>query len=466
MSEQEDQPLNGDLNGHERTSHGGSEKERRGKGLRDHPLRLVLNNEVHTRPSERLVAPVRASLLAMLSGEGSGENDRHHLEKLCDWAGVPRPPEGATHYSASFGSFQLKWERHTEFSSWTVFRPAPPTGHVLVDPFLDPAIKALPDEWLEDLPGERMVAIHVAVLSPDGPEPSSNMLSALFGSDHYVATRIAGRAATAWTDFRIHGDGFSRILVCDHNMTPPQAGRIVQRLLEIETYRVLALLALPAARTALPRIGQIEAGLAQLTARMADLTNLEDEREQLERLTRLAAQTEGIASETAYRFGAARAYYQLVQKRIEELRELRIEGVPTVGEFMDRRLAPAIRTCEAVEGRIEVLSQRIARASNLLRTRVEIQVEGQNAELLRSMDRRAHLQLRLQETVEGLSVVAISYYLVGIIGYAAKGLKGAGLGVDPDLMVGLMIPLVLGLVWGGVRRIRRVLTKGDGHAGT
>ncbi len=429
--------------------------------LKNHALRVTLTNEVHTRPPEVLSTPVRATMLAMLSGEGASEADRLHLEKLCDWAGVPRPPAGATHYSGSFGSFRLKWERHTEFSTWTIFRPnaAAPAG-VLVDPFLEPALNAVPKDWLADLPGELMVGVHVAVLDAESPEPSANMLAAMFGSPSYIGTRISGRAATAWTDFRIHGDGFSRILIADHAMTPNQAGRVVQRLLEIETYRVMALLALPVARGVLPRIGPIEADLADLTTRIATLRGLDDERELLDRLTLLAAQTEQIAAETAYRFGAARAYYNLVEKRIVELREIRIEGLPTVGEFMDRRLAPAIRTCEAVESRLQALSQRVARASDLLRTRVEIAVEGQNAELLLSMDKRAQLQLRLQETVEGLSVVAISYYLVGIVGYAAKGLKGLGMKVDPDLLVGLMIPIVIAFVWSGVRRIRKVITGG------
>ncbi|MGF7173098.1 DUF3422 family protein [Azospirillum doebereinerae] len=428
--------------------------------LKDHALRLALTNEVHARPPESLSAPVRATMLAMLSGEGAADTDRRHLEALCDWAGVARPPQGATHHSASFGSFRLKWERHTEFSTWTVFRPSAMPAGALVDPFVEPAVNALPREWLHGLPGELMVGVHVAVLDADTPEPSPNMMAAMFGSESYVGSRIAGRSATAWTDFRIHGDGFSRVLVSDHSMTPRQTGRVVQRLLEIETYRVMALLALPMARGVLPRINPIEADLADLTTRIATLGGLQDERDLLDRLSLLAAQTEQIAAETSYRFGAARAYHELVEKRIEELREIRIEGIQTVREFMDRRLTPAIRTCEAVEQRLNSLSQRVARASNLLRTRVEIAVEGQNAELLQSMDRRAHLQLRLQETVEGLSVVAISYYLVGIVGYAAKGLKGFGLKVDPDMLVGLMIPVVIAFVWSGVRRIRKVITGG------
>ncbi|HYG91045.1 MAG TPA: DUF3422 domain-containing protein [Azospirillum sp.] len=424
--------------------------------LREHALRVPLTNEVHARPPEALRPPVRATLLAMLSGEEAGERERRHLEQLCDWAGVARPAAGATHYSGSFGSFRLKWERHTEFSTWTVFREG-----AFADPFADPALNALPCDWLAGLAGELMVGIHVAVFDAGAPELTPAQLAGLFGSDAYVGSRVTGGSATAWTDFRIHGDGFSRVVIADHSMSPRQAGRIVQRLLEIEVYRMMALLALPMARGVLPRIGAIERELAELTALIAALAGPEDERGVLDKLTRLSAQTEQISAESAYRFGAARAYHELVERRIGELREQRIEGLQTVAEFMDRRLTPAIRTCEAVQGRLETLSQRLARASHLLRTRVEIAVEGQSAELLKSMDRRAHLQLRLQETVEGLSVVAISYYLIGIVGYAAKSMKGFGWKGDPDVVVGLMIPVVLFLVWTGVRRIRKVL---GGHS--
>ena len=52
--------------------------------------------------------------------------------------------------------------------------------------------------------------------------------------------------------------------------------------------------------------------------------------------------------------------------------------------------------------------------------------EGFQTNLLGAMNRRQQLQLRLQATVEGLSVAAITYYIVGLVGYAAKGLKEGG----------------------------------------
>jgi uncharacterized membrane-anchored protein len=180
------------------------------------------------------------------------------------------------------------------------------------------------------------------------------------------------------------------------------------------------------------------------------------ERRLLDRLMALAAEVERITAAADYRFGATRAYHALVERRIAELREQRIApGVPTLGETMDRRLAPAMRTCAATAGRLAALAERLARSANLLRTRVDVALEQQNHQLLTSMDRRAHLQLRLQATVEGLSVAAISYYVIGLLGHVFEAARHAGAPLDPEVATGLAVPFVLGAVWLLVRRIRR-----------
>ncbi|MEJ2026475.1 MAG: DUF3422 domain-containing protein [Limibacillus sp.] len=192
---------------------------------------------------------------------------------------------------------------------------------------------------------------------------------------------------------------------------------------------------------------------------MGALENTEDEKNLLADLTNLAGELEQAAAATNYRFGAARAYHALVSKRIEELRESRLEGYQQFGEFMDRRLAPAMRTCEAVAQRMESLSERLARASQMLRTRVDIQLEEQNRNLLHSMDRRARLQLRLQETVEGLSIAAVTYYGVGLIAYLAKGLKQTGLAVPVEIILAVSVPVIAGSALLVVRRIRRIVSR-------
>ena len=216
-------------------------------------------------------------------------------------------------------------------------------------------------------------------------------------------------------------------------------------------------LALPLARETGPRIAQIDHRLAELTQRINDLDGLEGERILLDELMRLSGEIEAITASTVYRFSATEAYYPLIGARFAKLREERVKGYSTLGEFLDRRLAPAMRTCESVAVRQEILARRVARAANLLRTRIDITLERQNRDLLASMDQRARLQLRLQKTVEALSVAAITYYLVSLVGYALSALRSSGVEVDVGLVRGLSIPVFAVLAWLGMRWARRAI---------
>jgi uncharacterized membrane-anchored protein len=418
----------------------------------EHAMRQILVDEVHARPFESLRAPARASHMAWLTGEGAAAADRAHLADLCRRFDAVPPSDGANHYSADLGPFRCRWERHSEFTSYTFICDGASKA-----PFEAAVTDLVPMDWLEHCPGELLVACHVAFEGKGKTPDGADRLHRYFAADSLAGSVMAGGNARAWTDFRLHEDGFGRFLVRDAGLRARQAGRLVQRLLEIETYRLLALLALPLARAAGPDISAAASELTAITDRMTRLEDLEDQRSMLEQLTGLAARMERLASGNTYRFSAATAYYALTEKRIAGVREERIEGLQTIGEFMERRLAPAMRSCQAIATRQDRLAERIARATSLLRTRVDIAMEEQNRNLLRSMDRRAKLQLRLQETVEGLSVAAISYYLVGLVGYAAKGAAAAGLAVPVDLVTGLSIPAVIALVWYAVRRIRRRL---------
>lgn len=422
--------------------------------VREHPLRMALVNETHARPFLALVAPVRASHLAMMSGEGGVAADRAHLIALCERYGVGHPPDGANHYVAAFDGFTLKWERHTEFCTWTFLKSG-----AFVEPFAENAISLAPAEWVDSIPGERLVAIHAAMIERTQSAPAADLLGRWLHMDFLAGSTVAGGAASVWTDFRVHADGFGRIVLHDRGLGERQAGRLVQRLLEIETYRTMALLALPVARATGPKIGNADRELLAVMDAMGGASNIAEQRALLDRLTNVSADIERATGAAEYRFGAARAYGELVDKRIAEMRETRIEGLQTYREFMDRRFQPALRTCEATAERLARMSMRLTRAGALLRTRVDIAVEAQNQDLLASMDRRAQLQLRLQETVEGLSVAAITYYLVGLCGYLFRALETAGVRLDKDIATGVAIPIVAVAVWYGLRRYRKSLVK-------
>lgn len=426
-------------------------------GITPHPLRDELDQEFHARPFERLKTPSLISHLALLSGPGRTaiDRDRAHVARLCNHYGVMPPTPDAVHLSVDCGPLRLKWERHSEFSAYTLIASVDDD----TEPFADPPTQRLPPQWLAGLAGELLVATHLDLRREPNPPPILEQLQTLLGAGLLNGCRAADDAATVWSDFRIHPDGFTRILVLDRGLRETQAGRLVQRLLNIETYRIMAMLAFPLARQTGPEITRIEERLADLTAHMNQQAGLEQDHALLAELSELAAEMERIIAATTYRFGASRAYDTLVERRIAELRETRLPSVQTLREFMDRRLAPALRTVASVRERQESLSTRISRAANLLRTRVDVALEQQNRDLLQSMNQRAQLQLRLQETVEGLSVVVLSYYLVGLVSYAVKALNKLGLPLNPELATGLAIPVVIVAVGWGMRRIRRNLAR-------
>ncbi len=418
----------------------------------DHPARVLLSNEGHARPPEALVPPVRISYIVLL-----GDEDLEPLNDLCERYGADRPAVDARHFSADFGPFRLRYERHSEFSRYMFV--AQSTGRNL---FEKTALDDVPADWLELLSGALMIATHVEFVDQDETAMDEDVIAnKYFSGNALVGSKIAGGKGRAFTDFRIHVGGFSRVLIEDLGMTPRQRGRFVQRLLEIDTYRLLALLAFPLARDLLPFLSTREDQLTGIANAMLQV-KVEDEPKLLERLTELHAEVVRTHAESNFRFSAAAAYSALVARRIKELREQRIEGLQTFEEFTQRRLAPAMETCASTSRRLDELSNQVARAMQLLSTRVDLTRERQNQALLESMDRRARLQLRLQKTVEGLSIAAITYYVVGLVGYAFNGLQASGFTfVDPAVAVAVSIPIVAAIAAIAVVRVRASIEKHD-----
>ena len=417
-----------------------------------HPQRRELNDEVHARPAGALRAPARISYLALLAPPSHRDEEWRLVRELAARHGAIAPSARATHFAADLGAFTLRFERHGEFARYTFV--APVAGP---EPFEPPALEAVPPDFVRALPGRVIVAAHGALIA-DAPDTADYdaVAARWFEGNALIGSGVGDDAAIALTDFRIRSDGFSRFLVLDRRTSPRQAGRIVQRVLEIDTYRMMALLALPVARDLSPFFTDCDRELSQVTA-VLDSAGHEDEAALLDRLTWLEAQIQTRTADSEYRFSAAAAYYEIVQRRIAELRERRLPGLQTFGEFTERRLAPAMNTCRTAASRQEALSRRVGRANQLLATHVSITRERQNQALLESMDRRSKAQLRLQQTVEGLSVAAITYYVVGLIGHAVGGLDALGYRVPLELVLGLSIPIVAGLAAVGIRRIRRAI---------
>ncbi|WP_022723301.1 DUF3422 family protein [Rhodopseudomonas sp. B29] len=417
--------------------------------LSPHPLRAVVLGEVHARPFTAITVPARVLHFAFDTSGTRAAADRAAMTSFCESRGLQPPVAGEKHHRAKLGTTIVRWEQHSEFTTYTWELPADPEGA----PFYPDASSLASPMQLLPQPGPLLVAIDLHLMTEDPPRTAPERL--FDRASLAVAENSDGMAVFA-TDFQPGPSGFVRVLVLDRGMTPERAGALVQRVLEVETYRTLALLGLPEAQRLAPSIAASERRLAEVTAAMRKSGDLAMNNRMLEELTELAADVEAGAAASLYRFGASRAYDEIMNGRLATLGERKVGGLPTWSSFLARRMKPAMRTCATTEARQSDLSLKLARAANLLRTRVDVELEHQNQELLKSMNARTRLQLRLQTTVEGLSTAAITYYVVGLFGYMVKGAAEAGkLKVDPNLLIALFVPIAAFSIWWTVRSIRK-----------
>jgi len=391
----------------------------------DDALRRTLHNEIHARPSARVRLPALIAYVAVLNDGVSREQELAHLQGLPGHADLTLAQLQGNFLRLRCDGFTVKWERHTEFTRYSIVQSLPAHadwGAVL--PGLAPHV-ATGTDWLRHLPGQTVAAIELAML-PVGLTPPDWLpqAQAWLGTGAIIGSRMGNTSegqphSCLLTHFRIGEDGFERMLVlAPADMPEGRAGRISQRVLELETYRLMALRGLPVAKQLSPVLAQAEAQLADITARLE--RKQDGDQSLLDDLVGLAARVERATAEHGYRFSATRAYDRLVSERIAELRERPLPGTQTVGEFMQRRLSPAMATVAATSQRLSALSERVSRTSALLRTRVDIATEAQNQQLLEKLTRGQDLQLRLQSTVEGLSIAAISYYVVSLLLYGPR----------------------------------------------
>ncbi|HKB55701.1 MAG TPA: DUF3422 domain-containing protein [Ramlibacter sp.] len=420
-----------------------------------YPQRVALHNEIHARPPEAMTAPLAISHIVMLITAAERDASREHLCAILRDHHLPPPDAQTTHVRVNVAGVRLRWELHTEFVSWTFSRPlagAAPGGAAPTT-----ALQEVPQEWLSVLPGQWLAGLHLWVLAAE-ENSDRPPVPGLLAEGSLVGSRVADGLAEVYTDFALHGDGFSRmvLLAGRDEISPRRLGRLVQRLLEIDTYRMAGLLGLPVARETGAALAVAERELSALAGAIRG-AGREQEPQLLDSLTKLASGVESQYAASHARFSASGAYFELVDRRLDDIRETRIPGLQTIAEFIDRRLSPARATCDWAARRQDALSQRVSRISNLLRTRVEIEQQQSSQALLATMNRRQGLQLRLQATVEGLSVAAITYYIVGLVSYLAKGAHVLGWPWSAESTAAVAIPIVALSVWWSLRRLHHTV---------
>lgn len=370
---------------------------------RSHPLRDVLDKELQQRTFPPLSAPCRLCQFMLTVSPASRSSELSFIQQLASAQGRHFSETAHDINLPLFGG-SLRFEKHGEFSSYVFIQRG--SEQQLFDDPLD----FLPSkDWLSDIPGQIFRVVQLSIITPGQLKIYDN-IDALFNPENCISSLLAGQKARIWTDFQKHAEGAGRMLLLDQGLSPAALGRLVQQLFDLGNYRKLSLLGWPLSRQALSKLTLLEQQLSDITQRIEHKQN--DDEHLLNEITTMAAQTEHLIADTSSRLQANAAYYQLTLDRIKSLNETPIDGLLSLQDFTERRLTPAFRTSESVVLRQNALSGRLGRSTELLRTRINLKLEQQNQQLLASMDKRAKLQLNMQQMVEGLSLVAISYYAV------------------------------------------------------
>ena len=440
----------------------------------DHPSRILLHEEVHARPPIPLWPNERVFSQSFILDAQSRQKQINWMRKLSEALGVSH--SGDDH---SFMTLQLapepervllKWELHGEFATIAVIthnkkKVAEPllNSRLENERALDLLFKNLGCPTISEAGGQRISALDIVFehrqLFADAQE-----VSAIFNGNTVLGSFIlSGKKAQLWTDLQLDEDGFISFFVPHDVLGSRQLGRVARALAEAETYRMVAMMSFPVAKSLSLPLREAESELAALSQKISQLqaesgTDTEKDGTFLGNLSQLASRTEQWISGYGLRFTASEAYSQLLSKNLLELNESSITGVQTLSEFMDRRFQPAMGTCIWTQRRLRELSDRIARATQTLRTRIDFVNEQQTQKLLASMDQRAKLQLRLQETVESLSVLVLTYYAVSLLAYMAKGGKEAGLSIHPEITAAIAAPIIA-IIFIAINRYRRRRSK-------
>jgi uncharacterized membrane-anchored protein len=414
----------------------------------EHEARAAILSELHARPFLPLEAPRRIYHYAFATNHEEAQTDRTTLTALAHAHNVAPPAANSRFYYFAFGAWRLRWEQHTEFTtySWSTGVDAEtPFGHG--DPLRDGEIAFTP-------PGRLIVATHLCVVDRAVP---LDTLTGLFNAQSLCVVGVDRNSAHVVTDFALDSHGYTRFAVRLMNAPALEAGRLAQRLLEIETYRTMALLGLPLAHDVSPHLRAMERELSEITQSLSIAHDSRTSHDLLRRLSDLLAKSEALSTRAAFRFGASRAYHALVKNRLALLQESPVGPYGTLSSFLSVRFDPAIETCNAVEARQTRFSRDVERANDLMRTGITLEMERQNGALLEDLNRRNRLQMRLNRMVQGISIAGLAYYLVGIFAFASRGLQAAGVfgeGISAEAASALGLPVALLLSWAYMARVQ------------
>ena len=418
-------------------------------------LRRILSDELHARAFHDFDGAGRFIRFVFLINDDAA-GFLAYVNAFLETERSPSIAPESKFARVEFDDYAFRFERHTEFLSISFIQKGRMIRSGLLLEAFDPEAVGLPLDWARAAPATLFQAIWLEVGAKPPRTLNDARMLAMLDSRAVAANQFSDGAGQLHFAFDIDAAGFSRVALFNSDIPPSRMGRAVQRVVELETYRLLALLGFAAVRDNGGRLGEIEDIVGKLTNELAEQIKLPDGKVEtlLSTLTAQAADLEEIYSKTSYRMAATKAYESIMADRIAGLRLTRLIGFQGVRGFLNRRMTPALDSCHAFSERLAQLSARITRAGDLLQTQTEMIIQRQNRDLLTSMNSRTKAQLHLQQTVERLSIAAVTYYGVGLVGYLAKPLPLDRWGIDLIAVKAAFVPVIAFIVWLAIRAVK------------
>ena len=128
--------------------------------IKFHELKDKLIDELHNRPFPQIKIPAQVSNLVVLH-PGDREDELEHITRLANIYKMSKPDMGSTCYYESSDKFDFRWEKHSEFSTYTFI-----SRNTVTESKHTNEIVNLDANWVSGISGEVISANHIDLRSP------------------------------------------------------------------------------------------------------------------------------------------------------------------------------------------------------------------------------------------------------------------------------------------------------------
>lgn len=335
----------------------------------------------------------------------------------------------------------LRWEIHSEYYNYQFWYLPADREKCLSFGELETEIPTLPVCFL----GTKVTALDI-IITDDPAYSKPERIQELLGDTIY-ANRVMGTDIRIMTNYRPDKRNRERYLVTTGNeaVLMDRIEQVVENIGQTENYYHLLLLPLPDYFTKLNTVGIIEKRVAERTERITATMETaagEDMEVWLKDLTSELSQIHNLNERLRHRFSATFHYDKLYNRALDDWHAEPLEHYEPLRNVLNRKTEMITDDYHRLIQRVDASEKSIADLISVLRTRIDLILQRQNLEMLEGMHATAKHQVKLQETVEGLSIIVISYYLTGLAGYVFKAMEKAW-GLNSSLATGIFVPIAI-----------------------